>query len=252
MMDKLKVGIIGLGKQSTQDHIPGVLSSESAQLVAVCDIDAKKVGEWSSKLRVDGYETSEQMFSKHKLDFVVIAVPHDQYKPIIEQASKLHVNILKEKPFATSMDEAVYFKNLADGNNIRLMVALQRRFDPIYVEFNRLKDHIGSPFFIEGRQTMIIDDPSEGWRGSKAKAGGGVIIDLGYHMIDMLIWNFGLPNSVHAEMSACGVPEKKYDVEDTATITFDFKDKALHGILILSRCFPRRPNNSGCWGATAA
>ncbi|MGH2640043.1 MAG: Gfo/Idh/MocA family protein [Rhabdochlamydiaceae bacterium] len=233
-MNKLKVGIVGLGKQSLREHLPGILGSEQAQLAAICDINKQKVAELSEKLNVPGYVDYAEMFSKSRPDFAIVAVPHFSYKPIIEAACKEGISILKEKPFALNLDEALYFKRLAQESKIKIMTAVQRRFDPLYMVFNDLKNQIGKVFLIEGRQTIIVD-PSEGWRADKKRAGGGVLLDLGYHMIDVLIWNFGLPNSVHAQISGAAAPNAGYNVEDTAIVVFNY-GKGLNGTLTLSRC----------------
>ena len=57
-MKKFKVGVIGLGRQASEDHIPAVLNSDLVELRAVCDIDLKKLEEYKEKLRVKGYSSS--------------------------------------------------------------------------------------------------------------------------------------------------------------------------------------------------
>jgi predicted dehydrogenase len=71
---------------------------------------------------------------------------------------------------------------------------------------------------------------------------GGCIIDMGYHLVDMLLWYFGMPDRVLAQHSASARPEQDYDAEDTATITFGY-GSGLFGTALLPRCvdFPRLP-----------
>lgn len=66
------------------------------------------------------------------------------------------------------------------------------------------------------------------------KAGGGCIIDMGYHLIDMILWYFGLPDRVLADISVSARPDREYDAEDTALIHFSY-DSGLYGSLLLSR-----------------
>lgn len=65
------------------------------------------------------------------------------------------------------------------------------------------------------------------------------IIDMGYHMVDMLLWYFGLPDRVFAESSARARPSADYEVEDTAAVLFAY-DNGLFGTLRLSRCIAPR------------
>lgn len=107
---------------------------------------------------------------------------------------------------------------------------------PIYSTFHQLYDQIGQPFLIDAAYTMSVD-PAAGWRGQRCLAGGGCIIDMGYHVIDMLLWYFGLPDRVLAQYSATARPELDYDAEDTAYILFGF-DSGLVGTVLLSRWIP--------------
>lgn len=241
-MRKLKAAIIGLGHQSIEDHIPGLKESRFASLEAICDSDEGKLREWQEKLQVRGYRDFLELFDSEELDFVVAAIPHNLYKEIIEEATKRRIHILKEKPFARSLQEAFYFKRLCDENKVQLMTTLQRRFNPIYAVFFQLKDQIGELFYIDAKYTLFVDNPHEGWRGIKEIAGGGCVIDMGYHIIDMLIWYFGLPDKIHAEFSSKARPEAKYDTEDTAHVLFSYDDGP-HGSLILSRFYPPKTEN---------
>ncbi|MDQ3239111.1 MAG: Gfo/Idh/MocA family oxidoreductase, partial [bacterium] len=65
-------------------------------------------------------------------------------------------------------------------------------------------------------------------------AGGGCILDMGYHIIDQLVWWFGLPDNIFAQKSTLAVPNANYDAEDTATIAFKY-ESGLHGSILLSR-----------------
>jgi predicted dehydrogenase len=60
------------------------------------------------------------------------------------------------------------------------------------------------------------------------------VIDMGYHLVDMLLWYFGLPDRVLADMSMTARPDRNYDAEDTALIHFSY-DSGLYGSLLLSR-----------------
>ena len=236
-MERLKAAIIGLGHQAVEDHIPGIRDSRFARLEAICDIDERKLKEWEGKLGVPGFTDYVEMMDSVDLDFVIAVVPHNAYRGIIEEASRRGIHILKEKPFACNLEEAVYFKELCEKNGVELMVTLQRRFNPIYTTFFQLRDQIGEPFFVDVRYHFFVENPHEGWRGKRSTAGGGCIIDMGYHMVDMIIWYFGLPNRVCAEYSAKAKPEEDYDAEDTAVVLFSY-DNGLYGSIFLSRYCP--------------
>jgi predicted dehydrogenase len=230
---KLRVGVVGLGKQALDDHIPGIVASDAADLVAVCDDDPDVLGQQES-LGVPTYRDFRHMLTSERLDFLVVTVPHNIGAAVVEAAAQYGVHVLKEKPFATTLAEAQRLARRCAEAGIELMVTLQRRFNPIYTSFPQLADQIGTPFMIEAQYTLHIDDPSEGWRGSAAQAGGGCIIDMGYHIIDTLLWYFGLPDRILADTSVQARPDRSYDAEDSALIHFSY-DFGLYGSLLLSR-----------------
>lgn len=228
---KLKAALIGLGKQSEENYIPGIRDAQFAELIAVCDIDRQKAEKIATQLSVRGYTDYQDLFASEELDFVIVVTPHDVYRDVLEYAKKRHIHVLKEKPYARNLNEGYFFKELGEQSNIEIMTTLQRRFNPIYSTFFHIVDAIGELIFIEAKYTLTIDEPSTGWRGDKIKAGGGCLIDMGYHMVDMIIWYFGLPDRVMADFHNTSIPE------NTATVLFGY-ECGLTGSLLLSRCFP--------------
>lgn len=231
---KLRAGVVGLGKQALEDHIPGLLGSDAAELVAICDSSREVLREQQYRLKVPGYSDAEAMFTAEVLDLVIVCVPHSAGRQVVELAATHGVHVLKEKPFATNIMEAKQLAEVCKKADIRLMVTLQRRFNPIYTSFPQLADQIGMPMMVNAAYTMHTTDPSEGWRGSSEHAGGGCIMDMGYHLVDMLLWYFGLPDRLLADVSTHARPDRDYDAEDTALIHFSY-DSGLYGSLLLSR-----------------
>ncbi|MFD6072675.1 Gfo/Idh/MocA family protein [Amycolatopsis lurida] len=211
-----------------------MLAADDAELVAICDENAGVVGGQEDSLQVSGYRDVEVMLAEQQLDFVIVCVPHSAGRKVIEAAAVGGVHVLKEKPFAMSLPEAQELAALCQQSDIELMVTLQRRFNPIYTSFPQLADQIGTPFMIDAAYTLHVDDPSDGWRGQNAVAGGGCVIDMGYHLVDLLLWYFGLPDRITADRSVSARPDRSYDAEDTALIHFTY-DHGLYGSLLLSR-----------------
>ena len=232
-----RAAIVGLGRQAEQHHIPGLLGCESADLVAICDVDPGRVAVYEERLSVPGYCDVSDLLAEQRLDFVIASTPHDAYPAVIEAAAKRGTHVLKEKPFARNLSEARRFHALAKQAGITLMTACSRRFNPLYQAFPGLLSHLGRIYFVEGRYTLGIRNPGAGWRGERVRAGGGCIIDMGYHMVDLVIWYFGQPHQVAAHYSAAADPTVVYDSEDTAVITFNY-ESGLYGTLTISRSYP--------------
>lgn len=240
----LKTVIIGLGKQMVDDHLPAAIESENFEVMAVCDVNPEKVNVISDKYKLDGFINLEEMLNKMRFDVAIVAVPHNQYDSIISRLAESKIHIIKEKPFAINREEGLKFHRLVSRNNLFLGVTLQRRFNPIFQAFHQLKKRIGKIYSIEGSYVMNIAKLDEGWRSSKELAGGGVLIDMGYHFIDLLVWYMGLPTSVTARLSRGNRPEQSYDVEDTVNLLFDYSlgipEEKVIGNFIISRVYPRK------------
>lgn len=114
---------------------------------------------------------------------------------------------------------------------------MQRRYNPIFKTFCQLVKRIGRVHSVEARYTLNIKDLSEGWRSKKELAGGGALVDMGYHYIDLFIWYFGMPDKIKCRMSGRNRINQKYDVEDTVFLdfTYDSDDKNILASLYVSR-----------------
>lgn len=246
---KLKVGVVGLGHQSLKDHIPAVKMSQDVDLVGVVDTDEKKLNFFLKENKnIKGYNNLDHLFKKESLDFIIIAVPHYAHYKITKKALLKKIHVLKEKPFAISLKQAKKLRNIAKKNSVEIMTVSQRKFSPVYSSFFQLINKIGKPFYIEIRYTFFIKKPYEGWRGKKKLAGGGCLIDMGYHMIDLLMWYFGLPDEIFAETSSTAKENVSYDTEDTANVIFRYKTKKLWGSLLISRVIPPKQEYFNIYG----
>ena len=238
MNTKKKVAIIGLGHQSLEDHLPAVLNSDKVTLIGVADIDNKKILQFKKEHKgIPVYLDYKKLLRKNP-DFVIIALPHYLHFEVTKMTIEMGIHVLKEKPFAFNLHDAKILFDLARKNKVKIGVTVQRRFNPIYSTFFQLSSKIGKIFFVEGKYTFFTDCPNTGWRGNKKMAGGGCLIDMGYHMVDLLIWYFGLPDLVFAELSSTAKEVRDYDAEDTAQVVYRYNDSDIWGTLTLSRVMP--------------
>lgn len=248
----LNVILIGLGKQSTEDHLPAIINSSKHKLLAVCDTNAEILNKISKEYNVPGFLTVDDLLKNIKADLAILALPHNAYYPVIKKLAQHKINIIKEKPFATSINEALKIHNVIMKNKVFLGITLQRRFNPIFQEFLKFKDKVGKIYSIEGRYTMNIKNLGDGWRASKKIAKGGALIDMGYHFIDLLVWYMGMPQTITAKLSRGNRLKQLYDVEDTATLLFDYTSKKAEektiGNFIISRAYPKKEEKISFYG----
>ncbi|MGH0002601.1 Gfo/Idh/MocA family protein [Pseudovibrio ascidiaceicola] len=236
----LKAIVVGLGKQNVQDYLPALQANDKFEIVAVCDLEPAKVEEVSQRYDCKGVVELDRFLvgNGREIDVAFVAVPHNQYKSVIWTLAKHGIDIIKEKPFAMCKAEAAQIAQEVYRNNVTLMMTLQRRHDPFFQTFGEYIGSIGDIHNVSAQYVMNIPQLDEGWRSQKSLAGGGALIDLGYHYVDLLIWYFGIPSRVFCNMSSGNRPKQRYDVEDTAAIQFAYKRNgrdSVIGQLLLSR-----------------
>ena len=114
--DPLNIIVIGLGHQSLDDHIPAIKDSSEFELVGVVDVNRELAASVGAQEGVP-YDVSVEgilsaLGSNH--DCALVAIPHSSYLPIIRLLANRKIHILKEKPFAVSLEDAQTIKGLVE------------------------------------------------------------------------------------------------------------------------------------------
>lgn len=198
-MDKKNIGIIGLGKM-------GILHMGILRNIPACDVvsfaEENKIilsalKKYMPNLKV--YKDYHEMLDAEQLDIIYITTPVFLHKEMILESMKHHLHIFVEKPLAMNRAEC---KEIVSKNyDKKTMVGYVRRFDDTYILAKTLIDgnelasiqQISSQLFVSE-----VMSKGSGWKYQKEKSGGGVLIDLGCHAIDLFHFLFGGIAEVHA------------------------------------------------------
>lgn len=246
-MKKLRLGIVGTGGMGSH-HIRSYHDIPEIELVAACDIvpgRAEKASHGNGWENTKPYESYKEMIENEELDAVDICTPNYLHSEVAVFALDHGLHVFSEKPDAVDVTEALKMKEASERNGKVLMVMRNNRY---YQASQYMKK-----FIAEGKCGDIYAGrcgwvrrrgiPGKGgWFTTKAQSGGGPLIDLGVHMIDLSIWLMGNPtpvavsgctynrfaeNTASADSSHAGFGEAKedgtFDVEDLAMgfIKFD-------------------------------
>ena len=193
---------------------------ESSTLVAVAEKDAR-TGNLLKAYRpnINVYRDYAEMFKREELDVAAITTPVFLHKPIVETALESDCHVFVEKPLALNGDECRSVVH-ANGNQ-QTQVGYNRRFLETFKMAKRIIDDslFGELKFLRSQmfETQVLRK-EKGWRYDPTKSGGGVIIDLGAHVFDMLHYLVGSLARVH------GVARSIYSdtVDDYASIGLQF------------------------------
>jgi len=221
--ETLSVAVIGLGGFGRLT-LRALRESPIVRVVAVADRDGQVVREVGNKTSLPAYADNRLMLVETKPQAVYLAVPPKAAPDIIDQCANLGIHVWKELPLARSLDEGLAIVRRLEEAKLKLAVGTQRRFAAGYRRAWEVRDRLGEVFL--GRSHYLFNwGPQLGWRGDRASAGGGALLELGYHSIDLLVWMLGLPEEVYAISASGNRPEEQtpagealpvYDTDDTA------------------------------------
>lgn len=233
----MSVALIGLGNQALGDHIPALLRRDDLTIIGAMDPDPTSINNFRSQFpslsNIKLTATIIDLLDHISPDMAIVAVPHQHYYGIAQQLCERSIPFLKEKPYARTVAEAELLQGLAGFERLAFITS-QRRFNKLFHFAKESIDTIGRPYLFHSIYKLNIAAPHTGWRGSRQMAGGGCLIDMGYHIVDQLVWWFGIPEKINATISTLAVDSADYDAEDSATIAFQYKN-GLHGSLVISR-----------------
>ncbi|MFB3896646.1 MAG: Gfo/Idh/MocA family protein [bacterium] len=238
--DKVRVGVIGLG--IGQHHIWGYQKCPNAQIVGICDLDAPRVQQVAKKENIARWFTDyRKMLELPDLDAVSICTPNFLHRPIAVAAFAAGKHVLCEKPLSISAQEGKKIITAAKQAKKKFMMAYCNRFRG---ESQLLKQFItagelGQIYYAKCGWLRRRGIPGMGgWFTTKSKSGGGPLIDLGVHVLDLTLWLMGFPEvdlvtgSVYTQFGNKNTGfwwrsgNAPFDVEDLASAFIKLKNGA--------------------------
>lgn len=202
MAKKLKIGIIGTGGISQSCHMPGYASiPEECEMVAFCDVNEKSLKEAAEKFGVTTtYTKVEDLLADKSIDAVSVTTPNALHCPQTVAALKAGKHVLCEKPLAMNALEAKQMCRAAADTGKILQVALQSRFGGPAKFMKDFIDngHMGEIYYARAKALRRRGVPHWGVFIDKEKQGGGPLIDIGVHILDLTLYFMGYPKPVSA------------------------------------------------------
>ena len=194
---KIKVGVIGVGNIA-EEHINAYKKNPNVELYAFCDIDEKQLKEKGEKHGITRLFTDKnEMLKLEEIDAVSVCTWNSEHAPCTIAALNAGKHVLCEKPMAMNAKEACEMKEAAVKNNKLLMIGFVRRFgnDCGVLEDFIKKDYLGELYYAKATYLRRDGNPG-GWFGDKSRSGGGPLIDLGVHVIDLVRYLSGNPKPI--------------------------------------------------------
>lgn len=222
-MKKIRLGVIGLGWVAQIFHLPILTKFEDVEVIAICDKDKSRAKTIADRFGIKQvFGDYEQMLAKAEIDAVVICTSTDTHLPITIASLESGKDVFVEKPIARRYSEAVQMAEKAKELKRNLMVGMNYRFRPDTMVLKSLieKGEIGRIFFIKAGWLNKLSSDNK-WMTQKDKSGGGVFLDLGIVLLDLVLWMLNFPPI--QRVSAKMYRHKTKSVEDTAIVFAEVK-----------------------------
>lgn len=236
----LQLGVIGVGGIAEVAHLPNY-HQLGAQVTAVCTNHPERIEETLHRYGINrSFRDYQQLLAIEEIDAVSVCVPTFLHKEITVAALSAGKHVLCEKPPAISAQDAAEMLAVAQKNDRQLVYAFSARFR---AEVRKLKafaqkGKLGDIYGAKVGWMRRRGNPA-GWFTDKARAGGGAMIDLGVHGLDLAWWIMGRPAPVsvtaeiynkfgnyHSDDAATPDPVMQRHLVSKEKTTFDVEDSA--------------------------
>jgi predicted dehydrogenase len=193
MSDKLKVGIIGCGGIGSQKHLPAISGIKEAEVIAFCDIIPERAEKLCKQFGADGaktYTDYKELLKDGSIDVVHVCTPNISHSPITVDSLEAGKHVMCEKPMATGFEAAKKMVDAAKRTGKLLTIGYQYRCmpSPLYLKKICERGDLGEIYFAKAHAIRRRAVPTWGVFLKEKEQGGGPLIDIGTHALDMTLW----------------------------------------------------------------
>lgn len=255
-MEKIKVAVVGTGNICRSAHMPVYMKRDDVEVIACADIDFAKAKKFAEDFGIPAaYPSVEELLANCKPDYVDVCTWPAAHAPVSIAAANAGCHVMCEKPICHNLDDALALQEAIERNGVKFMLAVPLRYMKSAVHARKLVDEgvLGDVYYGKTAYVRQRGIPG-GWFSCTKYAGGGPIIDIGVHRIDLAWYMMGCPKPVSVmatavykigdyrekpkadpitgEVSATNdwagaqVKDYKFDVEDSASGVFKFENGA--------------------------
>lgn len=226
-MDKILWCVIGAGGIADRRTIPAILASDENVLVAVMDKNPEVAEKIGNKYGVPFYSNEEEMLKNHKVDAVYIGTPVACHYDQAMLALKYGANVFMEKPIAMNSEVGAELVSAFKKAGKQLTIGYMMKYHNLHKKAKSLvkRGGIGQVTDVRLQFSCWYPDIKGAWRQKKSLGGGGALMDLGVHCIELI--EFVLGEEIVDVKGYTGTITFSYEVEDSAVMIFKTKSGAL-------------------------
>jgi predicted dehydrogenase len=225
--------LVGAGRRGLGAYVPALATIRSLRLATIVETP-ERIAQLraASELEATMHVGIAAGLATVRPALAIVATPHDCHVPLTLDLLAARIPTLLEKPPARNDREFGQLIRASSRYKTPLATALPLRHKSRYKRFIRI---LRSPELVDAEVNIAADVPSfpgaGSWRQSRERAGGGVLIDLGYHYLELLVSCLGMPESSYVQLHSD--ESSRIDVEDEASVSMRFGARNLRVNLTL-------------------
>jgi predicted dehydrogenase len=193
-MSKLKIGVIGAGSIS-EAHLTAYAAHPEVELAAICDLNPERAKEKAERYQVAAvYTDYKELLADSTIDAVSVCTWNHRHAEISIAALEAGKNVLVEKPLSKTVEEALRMQETVRRTGKLLQVGYVRRYGSNVKTLRKFVDggELGEIYYAKASCLRRLGNPG-GWFSDSERSGGGPLIDLGVHIIDLCWYLMGKP-----------------------------------------------------------
>ena len=192
-MDKVRIGIIGCGGIANGKHMPSLKKLADVEMVAFCDIIVERAEKAAKEYGVEGakvYTDYHELIARDDIDVVHVLTPNREHSQITVDALNAGKHVMCEKPMAINSAEAKRMLDAAKATGKKLTIGYQSRFRPdsMYLKKACEAGELGDIYYARAQAVRRRAVPTWGVFLNEYEQGGGPLIDIGTHALDLTLW----------------------------------------------------------------
>lgn len=188
-----RIAIVGCGGIANGKHMPALCKLKNIEMVAFCDIVEERAVEASQKYGAEGarvYTNYKELLTDATIDIVHVCTPNDSHAEIAIDALEAGKHVMSEKPMAKTAHDAQRMVDAAKRTGKKLTVGYNNRFRADSQHLKKIceEGELGEIYFAKAHAIRRRAVPTWGVFLDEEKQGGGPLIDIGTHALDLTLW----------------------------------------------------------------
>ena len=222
----LKWGVLGAGSVAQRRAMPAINKATDAELHALLSRDAGRAEQLAAEHGARTYYTTvDELLSDETLEAIYVSTPVYLHCEQVIEAAERGFHVLCDKPMAMNAEECQQMIDACQANGVHLQICFLFRFHSCFQQIKNWVAEGRLGHIVHGRVPFLkpFPVPPGAWRGNPDQGGGGSLMDLGSHGVDLLRYILGEVIQVSA---FCNSVVHGYDVEETGMIMMRFENGA--------------------------